>query len=196
MGICCSVYRVNAVTQGGVIEARQAFRWMFRRNVMLTFFYGVIIALPYFTPNVPPPDTVYLAFNIAVMAMLLIDSCTSGWVCQHPSLVSVQATLASNALTVPVYATKEVFFVLQMMNNPALQGASITTIVILPLAVAVIVVLSKVLQVYIVAIVLRRMKAGALPPTLDPNAPLLPVVVGQPVAGTPVAGEPLDTPAR
>ena len=52
------------------------------------------------------------------------------------------------------------------------------------------------LQVYIVAIVLRRMKAGALPPSLDPNAPLLPVVVGQPVAGTPVAGEPLDTPAR
>ena len=50
----------------------------------------------------------------------------------------MQATLASNALTVPVYATKEVFFVLQMMNNPALKGASITTIVILPLAVAVI----------------------------------------------------------
>ena len=47
-----------------------------------------------------------------------------------------------------------------------------------------------------IADVLRRMKAGALPPSLDPNAPLLPVVVGQPVAGTPVAGEPLDTPAR
>ena len=104
----------------------------------------------------------------------------------------MQATLASNALTVPVYTAKEVF-VLQMMNNPALQSASITTIVIPPLAVAVIVASSKVLQVYIVAIVLRRMKAGALPPTLD--APLLPVVVGQPV-GTPVAGRSCSTRRR
>ena len=146
MGICCSVYRVNAVTQGGVDEARQAFGWMFAASVMLAFFYGRHHRAAVLHSEHSAARHGLLAFNIAVMAMLLIDACTSGWVCQHP-LVSVQATLASNALTVPVYTVKEVFFVLQMMNNPALPTSDTATIVILPLAVAVIVVLSKVLQV-------------------------------------------------
>jgi len=199
MGAVCSVARIHAAQQGGPLQVRRVLRVLFCRNAFFACLYAVVLALPYIQ-NEPPPDLTLEALPIAVLVMLTLDAATTLWILRRGGLVAVQATLLCTLLTVGVYAVKEGFTVQQLLTKAAPTKNLYTFY--LPLAIAAFILLSKALQAYVVSILLRRMRAGSLPPLLDVSAPLLPVVgqpqapvvVGQPV--TPIAGEPLDTPAR